>query len=89
MYILSEADPSDAKVESFSDGELKEKKCTICGQILSTESQLQKHLREHEVNDKASAGIALPHLSYNRKVNNGIFNLKTKVITEYTVPFTY
>uniref|UniRef100_A0A3B4G659 Zinc finger protein 236 n=1 Tax=Pundamilia nyererei TaxID=303518 RepID=A0A3B4G659_9CICH len=28
------------------------KKCTICSQIFTTESQLQKHLREHEVNDK-------------------------------------
>uniref|UniRef100_A0A671WLP4 Zinc finger protein 236 n=1 Tax=Sparus aurata TaxID=8175 RepID=A0A671WLP4_SPAAU len=46
----TDADPSDTKGES--DGELKDKKCTICSHIFTTESQLQKHLREHEVNDK-------------------------------------
>lgn len=35
----------------FSDG-AKEKKCTICSQIFSKEGKLQKHLREHELNDK-------------------------------------
>ncbi|XP_063343312.1 zinc finger protein 236-like [Pelmatolapia mariae] len=48
----TDADPSESKAEGFSDGELKDKKCTICSQIFTTESQLQKHLREHEVNDK-------------------------------------
>ncbi|KAK2910564.1 zinc finger protein 236-like isoform X1 [Channa argus] len=47
-----ETDPSEAKAEGFSDGELKDKKCTICCQVFTTESQLQKHLREHEINDK-------------------------------------
>uniref|UniRef100_A0A1A8CG85 Zinc finger protein 236 n=1 Tax=Nothobranchius kadleci TaxID=1051664 RepID=A0A1A8CG85_NOTKA len=35
----------------FSDG-AKEKKCRICSQIFTKESRLQKHLREHELNDK-------------------------------------
>ncbi|KAF7669195.1 hypothetical protein LDENG_00228350 [Lucifuga dentata] len=41
-----------AKDESFRDGEIKEKTCTICSQVFTTESQLQRHLREHEANDK-------------------------------------
>ncbi|XP_061572310.1 zinc finger protein 236-like [Cololabis saira] len=48
----TDVDPSEAKAEGFSDGELKDKKCTFCTQIFTTESQLQKHLREHEINDK-------------------------------------
>nr|XP_040021934.1 zinc finger protein 236-like isoform X2 [Gasterosteus aculeatus aculeatus] len=48
----TDADPSETKVGSFSDGECKDKKCSICGQIFTTESQLQRHLREHEINDK-------------------------------------
>lgn len=50
--LCSDADPGDAKADSFSDGELKDKKCTICCQVFTTESQQQKHLREHESNDK-------------------------------------
>lgn len=52
LYFSSDADES--KADNFSDGELKDKKCTICSQIFTTESQLQKHLREHEINDKVS-----------------------------------
>ncbi|XP_072316378.1 zinc finger protein 236-like isoform X1 [Eucyclogobius newberryi] len=43
-----ETDADANKGESLSDGELKDKKCTTCTQTFSTESQLQKHLREHE-----------------------------------------
>ncbi|KAM7420296.1 hypothetical protein PAMA_014824 [Pampus argenteus] len=60
----TDADPSENKVEGFSDGEFKDKKCSICSQIFTTESQLQKHLREHEINDKASSQVLLrlwPH----------------------------
>ncbi|XP_008322189.1 zinc finger protein 236 isoform X2 [Cynoglossus semilaevis] len=78
----SQADPSDAKVESFSDGELKEKKCTICGQILSTESQLQKHLREHEVNDKPHRCDQCP------QTFNVEFNLTLHKSTHTTSDFT-
>ncbi|CAL1610638.1 unnamed protein product [Knipowitschia caucasica] len=42
----TDADPN--KAERFNDGELKDKKCTTCTQSFSSESQLQKHLREHE-----------------------------------------
>lgn len=48
------ADPSDGKVDGFSDGE---KKCTICSQVFTTDSQLQKHLREHESNDKVTTAV--------------------------------
>lgn len=30
-----------------------ENKCNICSQNFPSDSQLQRHLREHEVNDKA------------------------------------
>lgn len=54
--LSSDADASEvSKAGSFNDGELKDKKCTICCQVFTTESQLQKHLREHEVNDKVRA----------------------------------
>ncbi|XP_047455577.1 zinc finger protein 236-like isoform X2 [Mugil cephalus] len=48
----TDADANENKAEGFSDGELKDKKCSICSHVFTTESQLQKHLREHEVNDK-------------------------------------
>ncbi|XP_035499603.1 zinc finger protein 236-like isoform X2 [Scophthalmus maximus] len=48
----ADADSGETKGEGVSDGELKDKKCTICSQVFTTESQLQKHLRVHEVNDK-------------------------------------
>lgn len=48
------ADPSDGKVDGFSD---VEKKCTICSQVFTTDSQLQKHLRDHESNDKVTAAV--------------------------------
>ncbi|KAM6967611.1 zinc finger protein 236 [Aplochiton taeniatus] len=45
-------DGGDAKTENHSDAESKDKKCTMCAQNFRTESQLQRHLRDHEVNDK-------------------------------------
>ncbi|KAM4632763.1 zinc finger protein 236 [Polymixia lowei] len=48
----TDANPSESKAESYSDGEFKDKKCTMCSQIFTTESQLQRHLRDHEANDK-------------------------------------
>ncbi|XP_076006459.1 zinc finger protein 236 isoform X2 [Genypterus blacodes] len=45
-------DPSGAKAEGFGDGEFKDNKCTICAHVFTTESQLQRHLRDHETNDK-------------------------------------
>uniref|UniRef100_A0A668AVE7 Zinc finger protein 236 n=1 Tax=Myripristis murdjan TaxID=586833 RepID=A0A668AVE7_9TELE len=42
----------EPKAEAYGDGEFKDKKCTICSQIFTTESQLQRHLRDHETNDK-------------------------------------
>lgn len=52
--LFDSADPSDGKVDGFSDGE---KKCTICSQVFTTDSQLQKHLREHESNDKVTTAV--------------------------------
>lgn len=57
LVLDSDADPTDGKAESFSDGEVKDKKCSICSQIFTTESQLQKHLRQHELNDKVSTAL--------------------------------
>uniref|UniRef100_A0A3Q0S018 Zinc finger protein 236 n=1 Tax=Amphilophus citrinellus TaxID=61819 RepID=A0A3Q0S018_AMPCI len=78
----SDADPSETKGEGFSDGELKDKKCTICSQIFTTESQLQKHLREHEVNDK-------PHrCDQCSQTFNVQFNLTLHKSTHTTSDFT-
>ncbi|XP_030605131.1 zinc finger protein 236 isoform X2 [Archocentrus centrarchus] len=78
----TDADPSETKAEGFSDGELKDKKCTICSQIFTTESQLQKHLREHEVNDK-------PHrCDQCSQTFNVQFNLTLHKSTHTTSDFT-
>ncbi|XP_026149081.1 zinc finger protein 236 isoform X2 [Mastacembelus armatus] len=77
-----ETDPNESKVESFSDGELKDKKCTICCQIFTTESQLQKHLREHEVNDKPHRCDQCP------QTFNVEFNLTLHKSTHTTSDFT-
>lgn len=55
--FFPDADPAESKAES--DGELKDRKCTICSQIFTTESQLQKHHREHETNDKVLINVNL------------------------------
>uniref|UniRef100_A0A7N8X0R0 Zinc finger protein 236 n=1 Tax=Mastacembelus armatus TaxID=205130 RepID=A0A7N8X0R0_9TELE len=78
----TDADPNESKVESFSDGELKDKKCTICCQIFTTESQLQKHLREHEVNDKPHRCDQCP------QTFNVEFNLTLHKSTHTTSDFT-
>uniref|UniRef100_A0A3Q3LDE8 Zinc finger protein 236 n=1 Tax=Labrus bergylta TaxID=56723 RepID=A0A3Q3LDE8_9LABR len=79
---LFNADPSDSKAESFSDGELRDKKCTICSQVFTTESQLQKHLREHESNDK-------PHrCDHCPQTFNVEFNLTLHKSTHTTSDFT-
>uniref|UniRef100_A0A3Q1FY96 Zinc finger protein 236 n=1 Tax=Acanthochromis polyacanthus TaxID=80966 RepID=A0A3Q1FY96_9TELE len=78
----TDADSSENKAESFSDGELKDKKCTICSQIFTTESQLQKHLREHEVNDKPHRCDQCP------QTFNVEFNLTLHKSTHTTSDFT-
>ncbi|XP_029591855.1 zinc finger protein 236 isoform X2 [Salmo trutta] len=42
---------SGAKQDN-SHGDSKENKCTVCSQSFTTESQLQRHQRDHEANDK-------------------------------------
>ncbi|XP_035808978.2 zinc finger protein 236 isoform X2 [Amphiprion ocellaris] len=78
----TDAGSSENKAESFSDGELKDKKCTICSQIFTTESQLQKHLREHEVNDKPHRCDQCP------QTFNVEFNLTLHKSTHTTSDFT-
>ncbi|XP_041844446.1 zinc finger protein 236-like isoform X2 [Melanotaenia boesemani] len=78
----TDAEPSETKAESFNDGELKDKKCTICSQIFTTDSQLQKHLREHEINDK-------PHrCDQCSQTFNVEFNLTLHKSTHTTSDFT-
>ncbi|XP_059921116.1 zinc finger protein 236-like isoform X3 [Gadus macrocephalus] len=43
---------SESKSENCNDGEVREKTCNMCSQVFTTESQLQRHLRDHEANDK-------------------------------------
>ncbi|KAK5862695.1 hypothetical protein PBY51_018064 [Eleginops maclovinus] len=79
----TDGDPSDAKADHFGeDGELKNKKCTICSQIFTTESQLQKHLREHEINDKPHRCDQCP------QTFNVDFNLTLHKSTHTTSDFT-
>ncbi|XP_029536016.2 zinc finger protein 236-like isoform X3 [Oncorhynchus nerka] len=42
---------SGAKQDN-SHGDSKDNKCTVCSQSFTTESQLQRHQRDHEANDK-------------------------------------
>ncbi|XP_024119272.1 zinc finger protein 236 [Oryzias melastigma] len=76
----TDADPAESKAES--DGELKDKKCTICSQIFTTESQLQKHHREHETNDKPYRCDQCP------QTFNVEFNLTLHKSTHTTFDFT-
>ncbi|KAM9851734.1 zinc finger protein 236 [Aulostomus maculatus] len=78
----ADADSSENKAESISDGEFKEKKCSICSQIFTTESQLQRHLREHELNDKPHRCDQCP------QTFNVEFNLKLHKSTHTTSDFT-
>uniref|UniRef100_A0A8C4DK37 Zinc finger protein 236 n=1 Tax=Dicentrarchus labrax TaxID=13489 RepID=A0A8C4DK37_DICLA len=57
-------------------------KCTICSQIFTTESQLQKHLREHELNDKPHRCDQCP------QTFNVEFNLTLHRSTHTTSDFT-
>ncbi|XP_011603674.2 zinc finger protein 236 [Takifugu rubripes] len=74
-----ETDPTDGKVDGYSDGE---KKCSICSQVFTTDSQRQKHLREHESNDK-------PHrCDHCPQTFNVEFNLTLHKSTHTTSDFT-
>ncbi|KAM9807354.1 zinc finger protein 236-like isoform X3 [Syngnathus typhle] len=75
-------DANENKAEGFNDGEFKDKKCTICSQIFTTESQLQRHLREHEVNDKPHRCDQCP------QTFNVEFNLTLHKSTHKTSDFT-
>ncbi|KAM9310495.1 zinc finger protein 236 isoform 2-T2 [Pholidichthys leucotaenia] len=77
----TDVDPSE-KADSFSDGELKDKKCTICSQVFTTESQLQKHLHEHGINDKPHRCDQCP------QTFNVEFNLTLHKSTHTTSDFT-
>ncbi|XP_046907292.1 zinc finger protein 236-like isoform X2 [Hypomesus transpacificus] len=46
------ADLSEQKADSSSHGETRDIRCSVCSQSFSTESQLQRHHREHQANDK-------------------------------------
>ncbi|XP_054898100.1 zinc finger protein 236-like isoform X2 [Poeciliopsis prolifica] len=72
----------DRKDETgFSDGS-REKKCTICSQTFTKESKLQKHLREHELNDKPHRCDQCP------QTFNVEFNLTLHKSTHNTSNFT-
>uniref|UniRef100_H2V6B4 Zinc finger protein 236 n=1 Tax=Takifugu rubripes TaxID=31033 RepID=H2V6B4_TAKRU len=59
-----------------------EKKCSICSQVFTTDSQRQKHLREHESNDK-------PHrCDHCPQTFNVEFNLTLHKSTHTTSDFT-
>ncbi|XP_035019257.2 zinc finger protein 236 isoform X3 [Hippoglossus stenolepis] len=78
----TDADPSENKPEGYSDGEVKDKKCRICCHVVTTDSQLQKHLREHESNDKPHRCDQCP------QTFNVEFNLTLHKSTHTTCDFT-
>ena len=51
------ADLSEQKADSSSHGETRDIRCSVCSQSFSTESQLQRHHREHQANDKVRPTI--------------------------------
>ncbi|XP_035985898.1 zinc finger protein 236 isoform X3 [Fundulus heteroclitus] len=72
----------DRKDETgFSDGS-QEKKCNICSQTFTKEGKLQKHLREHELNDKPHRCDQCP------QTFNVEFNLTLHRSTHNTSDFT-
>ncbi|XP_060938042.1 zinc finger protein 236-like [Limanda limanda] len=80
----TDADPSENKPESYSDGELKDKKCSICCHVVTTDSQLQKHLREHESNDKPHRCDHCPQ-TFNVDFNL-ILHKSTHATSDFTCP---
>ncbi|CAB1456867.1 unnamed protein product [Pleuronectes platessa] len=80
----TDADPSENKPESYSDGELKDKKCSICCHVVTTDSQLQKHLREHESNDKPHRCDHCPQ-TFNVEFNL-ILHKSTHSTSDFTCP---
>ncbi|XP_051573971.1 zinc finger protein 236-like isoform X2 [Myxocyprinus asiaticus] len=62
----------DGAEEASSDSQKNvEHKCNICSQSFVTESQLQRHLRDHEVNDKPYRCDQCP-MSFNVECNLGL-----------------
>nr|XP_015212650.1 PREDICTED: zinc finger protein 236 isoform X2 [Lepisosteus oculatus] len=51
---IADADGSQENSENpgYSNSEPRDFKCSVCSQSFPKESQLQRHLRDHEVNDK-------------------------------------
>uniref|UniRef100_A0A1A7X756 Zinc finger protein 236 n=1 Tax=Iconisemion striatum TaxID=60296 RepID=A0A1A7X756_9TELE len=67
----------------FSDG-AKEKKCRICSHIFTKESKLQKHLREHELNDKPYRCDQCPQ-TFNVEFNLTLHK-STHTMSDFTCP---
>ncbi|XP_061919552.1 zinc finger protein 236-like [Entelurus aequoreus] len=82
-----ETDANENKVVGFSDGEVKDKKCAMCSHIFTTESQLQKHLREHEINDKPYRCDQCPQ-TFNVEFNLRIHR-STHATSDFTCPVCY
>uniref|UniRef100_A0AAY4EIS5 C2H2-type domain-containing protein n=1 Tax=Denticeps clupeoides TaxID=299321 RepID=A0AAY4EIS5_9TELE len=53
---------------NYGSAEPKEHKCSICSQPVTSEGQLQRHLREHEANDKPHRCDQCP-MSFNVEFN--------------------
>ncbi|XP_028834618.1 zinc finger protein 236 isoform X2 [Denticeps clupeoides] len=58
----------EEKSENYGSAEPKEHKCSICSQPVTSEGQLQRHLREHEANDKPHRCDQCP-MSFNVEFN--------------------
>ncbi|KAJ8411571.1 hypothetical protein AAFF_G00163790 [Aldrovandia affinis] len=78
---LQESNPENL---GYSHADTREKKCTVCSLSFTKESQLQRHMRDHEVNDK-------PHRCDECTVSFNVeFNLKlhksTHAVLDPTCP---
>ncbi|KAG7469963.1 hypothetical protein MATL_G00134380 [Megalops atlanticus] len=72
---LQESNPENS---GYSHADTREKKCTVCSLSFTKESQLQRHIRDHEVNDKPHRCDECP-MSFNVE-----FNLKLHKSTHAT-----
>ncbi|KAJ8288347.1 hypothetical protein COCON_G00010060 [Conger conger] len=70
---------SNPDTSGYGHADTREKKCTVCSLSFTKESQLQRHIRDHEINDKPHRCDECP-LSFNVE-----FNLKLHKSTHAVV----
>uniref|UniRef100_A0A8C1E1C7 Zinc finger protein 236 n=1 Tax=Cyprinus carpio carpio TaxID=630221 RepID=A0A8C1E1C7_CYPCA len=71
IFLVGRNAPDGGQEASSESQKHVENKCNICSQNFPTESQLQRHLRDHEVNDKPYRCDQCP-MSFNVEYNLGL-----------------